>query len=288
VYYAREARHVDKLGRELRLRLRARLGGRWLDPRAIRGLAGIDAEGGILTPGNAQVDPYRGCLAIARAAVRDGASLHEHAHVRRIQRNRDAVDLTLENGARVSAGVAVIATGYATPEFEPFSSRFRMMNTYVVATRRLTTRERREVGLGDVMLWDSGRPYYYARWTADGRLLFGGRDRPRLRGAMRPATLRRVAAQLTADLATLWPSLEGVRPEYAWEGLFAQTPDGLPFIGTHRRYPRQLFALGYGGNGMTLGFFAARAVVRIAQGRPGPDDHLFAMSRFSRAHRYSR
>jgi hypothetical protein len=36
---------------------------------------------------------------------------------------------------------------------------------------------------------------------------------------------------------------------------------GLPFIGPHRRYPRHLFALGYGGNGMTFGFLAARLLL---------------------------
>jgi glycine/D-amino acid oxidase-like deaminating enzyme len=54
--------------------------------------------------------------------------------------------------------------------------------------------------------------------------------------------------------------------EYAWEGLFAMTPDGLPYIGQHRRYPRHLFALGYGGNGMTFGFLAARLLVDLFLG----------------------
>ena len=51
------------------------------------------------------------------------------------------------------------------------------------------------------------------------------------------------------------------RSTSAWEGLFATTPDGLPYIGPHRRYPRHLFALGYGGNGMTFGFLAARLLL---------------------------
>jgi glycine/D-amino acid oxidase-like deaminating enzyme len=129
------------------------------------------------------------------------------------------------------------------------------------------------------MVWDSDRPYHYLRWTPDHRLLFGGLDRPKLPAAIRPAVLRRRADMLMADLKQWYPALEGVRPEYAWEGLFAKTPDGLPYIGAHRRYPRQLFALGYGGNGMTLGFFAAKALVRIAQGRPGPCDGLFGFGR---------
>ena len=49
--------------------------------------------------------------------------------------------------------------------------------------------------------------------------------------------------------------------------------------GKTARRPRQLFALGYGGNGMTLGFFAAQAIVRLAQARPGPDDELFGFGR---------
>jgi glycine/D-amino acid oxidase-like deaminating enzyme len=132
------------------------------------------------------------------------------------------------------------------------------------------------------MLWDTRRPYHYARWTRDGRLLFGGRDRPQVHGQRRRSSLRRIASDLHDDLVRLYPSLRSVRPEYAWEGLFATTPDGLPYIGLHRNHPRQLFALGYGGNGMTLGFFGAQAVVRLAQGQPGPDDELFGFGRARR------
>ena len=123
-----------------------------------------------------------------------------------------------------------------------------------------------------------GRPYHYLRWTPDHRLLFGGRDRPRVPRATRPAALR-ASPQLIADLVDLYPVLVGIKAEYAWEGLFAKTPDSLPYIGPHRRYPRHLFALGYGGNGMTLGFFAAQALVRLANGRPHPDDQLFGFDR---------
>ena len=45
--------------------------------------------------------------------------------------------------------------------------RFRMLNTDVVATRPLTASERRRIGPGAVMLWDTERPYHYARWTSD-------------------------------------------------------------------------------------------------------------------------
>jgi glycine/D-amino acid oxidase-like deaminating enzyme len=279
VYYATNAHALDRLREEHRMRLRARMPARWLDRDALRALSGLDAPGAILTPGNAETDPYRACLAIARAAYDAGASLHERTPVRRIHRDGSAAVIELRHGATIRAAWAIVATGYATPAFERLAGRFRMMNTYVVATRRLTTTERRRVGFGDVMAWDTRRPYHYLRWTPDGRLLFGGRDRPQVGGARRGASLRRRTAELIDDLGALYPPLRGIRAEYAWEGLFATTPDGLPFIGPHRQHPRQLFALGYGGNGMTLGFFGAQAAVRLAVGRPGPDDELFRFSR---------
>jgi len=281
IYFTFDAAQEDRLTREVKARRRKGLPCRWLDPARVREITGLTARGGILTPGDAEVDPYRACVALARAAEREGARLFEHSRVKNVAADRRGVTLTLERGV-IHADRAIVATGYATPEFEPLAMRFRMMNTYVIATARLPAPLRRRVGLGDAMLWDTERPYHYLRWTPDGRLLFGGLDRPRVAPSIRPAELRRRAAALMRQLTAWYPALERVPPEYAWEGLFATTPDGLPYIGTHRRHPRQLFALGYGGNGMTLGFFAAQALVRIAQGRAEPDDHLFAFARTRR------
>ena len=79
----------------------------------------------------------------------------------------------------------------------------------------------------------------------------------------------------------MFPQFASERPDFAWEGLFAETPDGLPYIGTHSRYPKHLFALGYGGNGMTASFLAARMLVDLYQGRdkPGGAADLFAFRR---------
>lgn len=287
LYYARDAEDAAALRREASLRRRAGLPVTWVDAARVHSVAGIDAAGAIVTRGNGQVDPYEACMALARGAQSAGAVLHERSPVTRIAGTRDGVTITLASG-EIAADWAVVATGYATPEFKPLAGRFRMFNTYVIATPRLSAQERRAVGLGDVMVWDTGRPYHYLRWTPDHRLLFGGLDRPRLPNPIRPAALRARAAQLADQLIDLYPSLAGMKPEYAWEGLFATTPDGLPYIGRHRRYPRHLFALGYGGNGMTFGFLAAPALVRLAQGQPTRDDELFDFSRGIRGVRGSR
>ena len=77
----------------------------------------------------------------------------------------------------------------------------------------------------------------------------------------------------------MYPSLAEVAIDYSWEGLFAVTPDGLPYVGPHLRYPRHLFALGYGGNGMTFGFLAAEIICERLMGRETDDHDLFSFGR---------
>jgi glycine/D-amino acid oxidase-like deaminating enzyme len=278
IYFTRQPDAVSSLQRELARRHRAGLRGQWLSPEALRRWTGIDGAGAILTSGNAQVDPYRACIGLARAARDQGASLFARSRVQRIRSSPTEVRLELARGS-VRAAHVIIATGYATAEFKPLAGRFRMFNTYVVATPRLSSDVRDELGLGDVMLWDTERPYHYARWTQDHRLILGGHDQPRKSGRQRPNALRKRAALLSRDVAALWPVLDDIEVDYAWEGLFATTPDGLPYIGTHRRYPRHLFALGYGGNGMTFGFLAAQILAKAIVGRTTEADRRFGFSR---------
>ena len=77
----------------------------------------------------------------------------------------------------------------------------------------------------------------------------------------------------------LLPPLATIENDFAWEGLFATTPDGLPYIGAHEEYPRHLFALGYGGNGMTFGFLAAGLLLKWYRGERSSDHELFAFDR---------
>jgi glycine/D-amino acid oxidase-like deaminating enzyme len=122
----------------------------------------------------------------------------------------------------------------------------------------------------------TSRPYYYARWTSDRRLLTGGGDRPYVEGRHRVRAFRERVGAVRRHFERLWPSLARIRCEYAWEGVFATTRDGLPYIGTHAGYPRHLFALGYGGNGMTFGFLAAELLLGQYAGRAASDLRLFA------------
>jgi glycine/D-amino acid oxidase-like deaminating enzyme len=277
VYWTSRVDVARDLRRELERRRAAGIAGRWLDTSALKRRLGVAGAGGILTMGNAQVDPYRTCLGLADCIAAAGVKIYERSSVRRVRGSSLGVKLHLDSG-EVGARWAVIATGYATPEFKPLAGRFRMSSTYVIVTRRIDPSLHRQMGAG-YMWWDTETPYHYSRWTRDRRIVLGGRDIPPVSKRARSTVLSRQAEQLSQDLTRLYPPLADTPIEYAWDGLFATTRDGLPFIGTHRRYPRQLFALGYGGNGMTFGFLAAEMLVRMVRGFTRDSDRFFGFHR---------
>ncbi|HTL00989.1 MAG TPA: FAD-binding oxidoreductase [Vicinamibacterales bacterium] len=278
IYYTLDPERVVPLQRELRERKRAGVAGRWLSPVALQRLTGIAGQGAIATPGNAEVNPVKACHGFLKGATDRGAQVFERSPVKRIANESGVLTIRTPRGV-VRADQVVVATGYATADFRPLVGRFRMKDTFVIATRRLPERLRRSMLEKRAMLWDTDRPYHYLRWTDDGRLILGGEDvdhRPRPDAAARLAAGRK---RLLAYLARIYPALADERPEYAWEGLFAETSDGLPFVGAHLRYPRHLFALGFGGNGMTAAFLAAQLLVERYRREPDPREPLFAFNR---------
>ena len=278
IYYATDADAAARLRREFDHRSRSGFHAEWLSAGALRQLTGMPAFGAIRTRGNAQFDPYRACAGIVRAAAAAGAEVYERSEVRRIDADRNRVSIRTRHGS-VEADHVVIATGYATPQLRPLAGRFRMYRTYVLATAPLTRAERAEIGLSDVMIWNTSRPYHYARWTADHRLLLGGGDRLLRPGPGREREFDSATRAVRSYFESLLPGLAAIPAESAWEGLFALTADSLPYIGSHRRYRRHWFALGYGGNGMTFAALAARLLLEQWQGEASSDHALFGFQR---------
>lgn len=278
LYYTLSEERAQKLRRELEHRRAAGLSGRWLDPPALFRASGLRGAGAIRTSGNAQLNPVAATAGLLAAAIGRSARVFERTTINRIRQARDGVRLYSASGT-IDAQQVVIATGYATRYFRPLAGRFSMRRTYVLATNRIGWIDRQRIGLGDVMLWDTERPYHYVRWTPDHRLLLGGADHPVKPGANRSRQFADATKTLHEYFEAMYPLLTQVGFDTAWEGLFAMTPDSLPYIGPHRRYPKHAFALGYGGNGMTFAALAARILVEQWQGIHSRDHQLFAFNR---------
>ena len=130
----------------------------------------------------------------------------------------------------------------------------------------------------ECLIWETARPYFYARRTEGGRTIVGGGDTAFASDHDRDALLNRKTAALCKRFERLFPGAQ-LEPEYAWGGTFAETKDGLAYIGSPADRPREYFALGYGGNGITFGMIAAGLLADLILGRPNPDAEVFRFGR---------
>lgn len=238
---------------------------------------GLDRPGAILSQEAFEVNPVKLTYHLLRAARNHGAivlprtTLDTSCLVGRARPFR----FKLRGGGKISANQVVIATGYETiEEFGEVSRLSELRSTYALATNPV----KREPWPENALLWDAGDPYFYARTTADGRIMIGGEDEPYTTPAARDALIASKTQVLMKKLRELLPTIR-TSPAYCWAGTFAQTEDGLPYIGEHRRWPNVYFALGYGGNGITFSVIAAKIIAAATSNTPHPAAQLFRFDR---------
>ena len=213
-------------------------------------------------------------LLLADGAER-GLAVYDRARVVRYDPIRGGVRLGTDQGHALRARRVVFATGYETPEFLD-RKIVRLHDTFALATAPVDRLE----GWGDdrCLIWETARPYFYARTTGDGRVVMGGADRPFATAQRRRRMLLRQTRQVEAQFRRLFPAIR-FDVDWRWGGTFGDTEDGLPYIGTVRQFPNGYFALGYGGNGITFSWIAANLLLDRFLDRRNPDLEIFRFDR---------
>jgi glycine/D-amino acid oxidase-like deaminating enzyme len=168
----------------------------------------------------------------------------------------------------------VFATGYESQKY--VRQKIGGLNsTYAVASEPLES----FAGWPDgCLIWETARPYFYARQSEDGRAMIGGDDTAFHDDHERDRLVERKVERLKARFEKLFPAIQ-FTPAYAWAGTFGETKDGLAYIGQPDDQPRAYFAVGYGGNGITFGVIAARLITDLYVGRPNADAAIFRFGR---------
>ncbi len=279
LYYASHRRDVRALEEEQAARRRHGLDVELLSSARIRDDYGFDAPAALLSTQAARVDPYRLTYRLLQRLQKQGASVFDRTRVEEIANTTRGVTLRTDTGLTVRAGHLVVAAGYASQHWLK-KSVARNRSSYAVISDPLP-----EAALGflaDTLLWETARPYLYARTTSDHRLLLGGEDDSVDIPARRDARVEKKARVLLKRLKDLFPEL-ALTPAFSWAGTFAETEDGLPFFGPHPQWgPRVHFAMAYGGNGITYSMLGAgllRALIERRRHRLWP---LFSFERMDR------
>jgi glycine/D-amino acid oxidase-like deaminating enzyme len=267
-----------RLRKDAQARRDAGLDAAWLTAKRIKAETAIDAAGGISTPGGAQIDPYRACVGLARAAVARGALIFDRSSVRKIRAGRKAVEIWTEGG-HIRAATVVIATGSPGPEIQALRRHFTLAHTYSVVTEPLRAGIARQVGRRTAIVGDEADPPHVIGWTRQEGILFSGADQAVVSSRLRAKALVQRTGQLMYELSTIYPALSGIQPLYGWDATIAETADGVPYIGPHRNFPHHLFALGFGRNGAGQSFLASRILLKIFLGDADPAHDVFAFTR---------
>ena len=266
------------LAREHRTRSGAGTPSTWLSPRlgsaaVNRPVAAAERLGAAFV-----FNPYRACVGIAAAAVKQGARVFERSHAKKVHVRRRDIEVIVEGGT-VSAMMVVVATGSPTMEFKPLRRHFKRRERYVVMTNPLPSAVRRQVFASDMVLADRHEPPHRVHRTAEHRLVVSGADQAETPARRRESVLVQRTGQRMYELLTMYPAISGLRPAWGWDLPYGVTRDGLMYAGRHRNYPRHLFALGGLEHSATGAFVAARLLLRALQGEPHKADAAFAFTR---------
>jgi glycine/D-amino acid oxidase-like deaminating enzyme len=235
-----------------------------------------DLPGGVLYPGDAQLEPRLATSALVRAAVAHGATLATGDTVERLVRGRDGRVTAVETRAgRVPAGAVVVAAGVWTPALlqtvgltvpvTPRQGQIVVLERSPVVFRRKLS----EAGYVAAVNADDAalQIAMVVESTPSGTALLGSSRRHV--GFDREADLS-VAAAIARRAARFFPVLQDARALRVYAGLRPLTPDHVPIVGPFAEAPNLCVATGHEGAGIGLAPATGEIVAAWHAGAPSP------------------
>lgn len=229
-----------------------------LDRVAARDIVASNYCGGLLDAGAMHLDPLRFARGLARAALAEGAVIHEDSAVTRIEQGERLHAMTAQ-GAVEARHVVLAANAYLGKLAPRIARRILPVTALIGATVPLGPETARRLIRRDVAVFDTQPALDYYRRTPDDRLIFGAATR-----FLRPSQ-DRAAAWLEGRLARTFPQLGPTRMEFVWRGQVDLTRNRLPDIGRHGDL---WYAQGFNGHGVALSVLSGRAIAGAIAGHP--------------------
>ncbi len=276
LYLATEPQDVPKLKQEFEARREIEIPLEFFAQSDIEARFSFSRPAALYSSVAFEVDPYRLTHSLLARSVSRGLRAFSKTELLRYTAEGNGILLETDTRHTIRAKKILFATGYETPSFLNVDTK--LLSTYAAASQPLGSFE----GWHDrCLIWETARPYFYARTSPDGRALVGGLDidsaDPKVRDALIPEKSRALAKRFNE----MFPKIE-MAPLCSWAGTFAQTPDGLPYIGPHPDFPQAYFALGYGGNGITFSLLAAQILRDAFLQKPNEEAALFRFDRLEK------
>ncbi len=220
--------------------------------------------GGMVDEISAGCNPARYVAGLARAAMKAGSAVFEHARVEAIDREsrhgETGWKLTTTRGPLWAHDVFVGTSGYTGPATPTLQKKIIPIGSFIITTEVLPPALARELSPRNRMIYDSKNYLYYYRLTPDGRMLFGGR------AAFFPEndqTVRQSADILRKGMVSVYPQLADARIEYVWGGTLDFAFDIMPHAG---QMDGIYYAVGYAGHGVAMATYQGQKIAELLAG----------------------
>ncbi|UJW80395.1 NAD(P)/FAD-dependent oxidoreductase [Hydrogenophaga sp. SL48] len=211
--------------------------------------------------------PLKYALGLARAAQATGVRIFEGSPVTTLTRGSRLVASTPQG--QVTARFGVLAGNCMLPEYGPkvapeIAPRIMPVGTYMIGTAPLDPALCQQLIPNLAAVCDNNFVLDYFRFSADHRMLFGGRVSYT---AMTPPNLKSLMAQRMGEV---FPALKDVPVEFVWGGFVDISMNRAPDFG---RLGDNLYYLqGFSGHGVALTGLAGQLVAETIAGQAGRFD----------------
>lgn len=282
LYYTPCSSGVEKMKQEYLMRKHNGFAVEYLDCLAAAEKFSFRIEGGIYSQGLCgEIDPYRFTHALISEAVESGLRVYENTPVETVSPTSDGISLTAKTRHTVSAKKMVNATGFKAAEDAGHVAMTR--TSFTIVTDPVSEFNGWH---GQCIIRDDAEPYTYLRTLPDNRILIGGLDstfvdgRGTVAGFIKlPALVEKKYSSLQERLDTMFPGIKDARPAFRFSGVYGDTLDGLPYVGTKDGYPNVFYDICCGPNGIVYAQLAAGIIRDLYLGGDAQDLDLFAFNR---------
>ena len=234
----------------------------WVEGDAVRDASGSPRiHAALYQPRDGGFDPVCLCRGLAR---QEGIRVRTGAWVHRIEtpeeHGADCYRIVADGGTVHAERIVVALNPYAPAILPWLAPDIRPVRGQMIATE---PGERIMSGI-----WYLNHGYEYVRQCRDGTVLAGGGRRASRRteiGYLEYPTAN-AQGELEEFLFRHYPTLVGRPLGRRWAGVMAFTDDGLPRAGEAPNLPGVVYAAGFNGHGMSLGFATGRWLARRVLG----------------------
>ena len=208
------------------------------------------------------IHPLKFGMGLARAALSLGVKIYEHSAVVGIARGASLVASTAQG--QVTARFGVLAGNCTLAEYGPkvapeLTPRIMPVGTYIVGTAPLDPALCRQLIPSRSAVCDNNFILDYFRFSADHRMLFGGRVSY---STKTPANLE---VLMRKRMGQIFPALTDIAIEFVWGGFVDISMNRAPDFG---RLGNNLYYLqGFSGHGVALTSLAGKLVAEAVAGQ---------------------